>query len=177
VTCHVRPGAEGFVHDKVYAGLKDLAIALVGTPTDPHDLVSRVDSNICLGCHQAILRVSEIATRDLPRPVKDVGLVMSHKKHMDAFGKRGLAEGCTTCHGRIVHDAPIKGYPIVIPRGHVAADTHTYPTGHPDGTKLHAAALHDCFRCHDGKAIYEGRVLSRKCDTCHIPDKVSELLF
>jgi cytochrome c nitrite reductase small subunit len=177
VTCHVRPGIEGFLHDKVYAGLKDSAIHLFGTPPDPHNLQARVDSHVCLDCHHAILRVSEIAVRDLPKPVKDVGLIMSHRAHMTAFEKRGQGEGCTTCHSRVVHDRPIKGYPIVIPRGHVEADNASYPTGHPDGTALHKAATADCFRCHDGKTTYEGRVLSRKCETCHIPEKLSELLF
>jgi cytochrome c nitrite reductase small subunit len=74
VTCHVRPGIEGFLEDKVHAGLKDVAIYVFGTPTEPHNLQSRVDSGICVSCHQAILRVSEIAVRDLPPPVKDVGL-------------------------------------------------------------------------------------------------------
>jgi nitrate/TMAO reductase-like tetraheme cytochrome c subunit len=177
VACHVRPGVEGFLHDKVRAGLKDLAITAFGTPTDPHNLQAHVDSAVCLGCHQAILRVSEVATRDLPPPVKDVGLVMSHRKHMEAFGKRGQGEGCTTCHARVVHDRPIKGYPIVIPRGHVAADSQPWYPAHPEGTKLRAAAMADCFRCHDGKTTYEGKVLSRQCETCHIPEKVQDLLF
>ena len=177
VTCHVRPGVEGFIHDKAYAGLKDVAIYLFGTPTDPHNLQAAVSSEVCIGCHRAILRVSEVAARDLPPPVKDVGLVMGHKKHMEAFAKRGKGEGCTTCHARVVHEQPIKGYPVVIPRGHVAVDEKPYYPDHPEGTKLRAAAMNDCFRCHDGKTEHEGKVLSKKCETCHIPDKISEFLF
>jgi nitrate/TMAO reductase-like tetraheme cytochrome c subunit len=178
VDCHVRPGLKGFLHDKVRAGLKDVAIYVFGTPTPAHDLKGPVATEVCLGCHQAILKVSEIATRDLPPPVKDVGLVMSHRKHMDAFAKRGKGEGCTTCHARVVHDKPIKGYPIVIPRGHVSADDKPYYPEYPEGSRLREAALKDCFRCHDGKSHYEDRVLSRKCDTCHIPEKISKnLLF
>ncbi len=41
VECHVRPGLKGFVEDKVYAGLKDVAITWFGTPTEPHDLQAR----------------------------------------------------------------------------------------------------------------------------------------
>lgn len=177
VTCHVRPGVEGFIHDKAYAGLKDVAIYLFGTPTDAHNLQAAVSSEVCIGCHRAILRVSEVATRDLPPPVKDVGLVMGHKKHMEAFAKRGKGEGCTTCHARVVHEQPIKGYPVVIPRGHVAVDGKPYYPDHPKGTKLRASAMNDCFRCHDGKTEHEGKVLSKKCETCHIPDKISEFLF
>ena len=177
VDCHVRPGVQGFLHDKVRAGLKDVAIYFFGTPTDAHNLQATVASSVCQGCHQAILRVSEIAVRDLPPPVKDVGLVMSHRQHMEAFAKRGQGEGCTACHGRVVHDHPIKGYPIVIPRGHVSADDKPYAPDHPQGTKLYSAALADCFRCHDGKSSYEGKVLSRKCDSCHIPEKIHQSLL
>jgi hypothetical protein len=178
VDCHVRPGVKGFLHDKVRAGLKDVAIYVFDTPTDAYNLQATVHTEVCLGCHQAILRVSEVALRDLPPPVKDVGLIMSHRKHMEAFGKRGQGEGCTTCHARLVHDKPIKGYPIVIPRGHVAADAEPHYPEYPKDSKLWKAALTDCFRCHDGKTMHEGKVVSRKCDTCHIPEKIAgNLLF
>lgn len=177
VACHVRPGVEGFLHDKAWAGTKDVAITFFGTPTDPHNLQATVSSEVCLSCHRNILRVSEVAPRDLPSPVKDVGLIMSHRKHMEAFAKRGQGEGCTTCHARVVHEKPIKGYPIVIPRGHVAVDGKSYVPDHPEGSKLRTAALQDCFRCHDGKTEHEGKVLSKKCETCHLPDKIGGFLF
>ena len=176
VACHVRPGVEGWIHDKAWAGTKDLAIYALGTPTDPANLKARVDSNVCLGCHQHILRTSEVAPRDLPEPVKDVGLIMSHRKHMEAFDARRQGEGCTTCHSGVVHDSPIKGYPIVVPRGHVSADTKPWLPDYPEGSKLRARALDDCFRCHDGKTEHRGKVLDRKCETCHLPDKIKEFL-
>lgn len=177
VDCHVRPSVEGFLNDKVRAGLKDVAIYLLGTPTDAHNLEAKVHSEVCISCHHAILRVSEVAVRDLPPPVKEVGLIMSHRKHMEAFAKRGLGEGCTTCHSRVVHEKPIKGYPIVIPRGHVSEDDKPYYPDHPEGSKLRNAAMADCFRCHDGKTEYEGKVLSNRCETCHLPDKIGNFLF
>ncbi|HEX3204190.1 MAG TPA: cytochrome c3 family protein [Nitrospiraceae bacterium] len=177
VACHVRPGLEGWLHDKAWSGTKDLAIYLFGTPTDAHNLEAKVDSDVCMNCHQAVLRVSEVAPRDLPPPVKDVGLVMSHRRHMEAFGKQGRGEGCTTCHSRIVHGTPIKGYPIIIPRGHVSEDSRPYEPAHPEGTKLRASELADCFRCHDGKTQYEGKVLSNRCETCHLPEKLDTFLF
>jgi hypothetical protein len=177
VACHVRPGFQNWLHDKAWNGSKDLAIYLFYTPTDPHNLVAKVDSGVCISCHHAILRVSEVAPRDLPPPVKDVGLIMSHRAHMDAFVKRGQEEGCTTCHSRVVHEKPIKGYPIVIPRGHVSEDSEPHYPDHPEGTKLRAAAMADCFRCHDGKTQYEGKVLSKRCETCHLPDKLDKFLF
>jgi len=176
VTCHVRPGVEGWMHDKVWAGTKDVAIYFFGTPTDPHNLKAKIDSEVCLTCHRHILRVSEVAPRDLPAPVKDVGLVMSHRKHMEAFGVRGQGEGCTTCHAGVVHDQPIKGYPIVIPRGHVSADSKPWHPDHPEGSYLRTRALNDCFRCHDGKAEHQGKRLERKCETCHLPEKIKEFL-
>jgi nitrate/TMAO reductase-like tetraheme cytochrome c subunit len=177
VECHVRPGVYGFLHDKVRAGLKDVAIYLFGTPTDAHNLGSTVHSEVCISCHHAILRVSEVAPRDLPPPLKEIGLVMSHKKHMEAFAKRGQGEGCTTCHSRIVHGKPIKGYPIVIPRGHVSEDDKPWDPDHPEGTLLRRKAMADCFRCHDGKAEHQGKVLSKRCETCHLPDKIEKFLF
>lgn len=177
VACHVRPGLGGFFRDKVVAGLKDVAITVFGTPTEYHELQARVYSEVCLSCHRAILRVSEVAERDLPKPVKEVGLIMSHRKHIEAFDKRGQGEGCTTCHGRIVHDRSIKGYPIVIPRGHVSVDPKPHVPDYPEDSHLYKAALADCFRCHDGKSTYEGKVLSKKCEVCHIPERISEFLF
>ena len=177
VACHVRPGIEGWLHDKAYNGMKDSLTYLFGTPTDAHNLKARVDSSVCLGCHRNILRVSEVAPRDLPSPVRDVGLVMSHRAHMEAFSARGAGEGCTTCHSGVVHDRPIKGYPIVIPRGHVSADSAPWYPDHPEGSSLRTRALSDCFRCHDGKTEYQGKVLSRKCETCHIPEKISDALL
>jgi nitrate/TMAO reductase-like tetraheme cytochrome c subunit len=176
VTCHVRPGIAGWLHDKAWSGTKDLAITLLGTPPESHNLQAKVDSEVCLSCHRNILRVSEIAVRDLPPPVKDVGLIMSHRKHMEAFGKRGQGEGCTTCHAAVVHEQPIKGYPIVIPRGHVSADNKPWLPDHPEGTLLHKRALADCFRCHDNKTQYDGKVVSRKCETCHLSDRLKDFL-
>src|SRR5512146_1460334 len=167
VACHVRPGLEGWIRATAWAGTKDVAVYLVGTPTDAHNLRGAVDSNVCLSCHRNILRVSEVAPRVLASPVNEVGLVMSHRKHM---------EGCTTCHSGVVHDQPIKGYPVVIPRGHVSADSKPWHPDHPEGSYLRTRALNDCFRCHDGKAEYQGKVLERKCEICHLPDKIKEFL-
>ena len=177
VACHVRPGLEGWLHDKVGAGVRDAAVYWFGTPTASHNLTAKVESEVCLNCHRHILRVSEVAPRDLPSPVKEVGLVMDHRRHMDAFPIRGQAEGCTTCHAGVVHDEPIKGYPIVIPRGHVSADTKPWNPTYPEGSALRTRALNDCFRCHDGKAEHRGKVLDRKCETCHLPEKISGALL
>jgi len=176
VACHVRPGVEGWIHDKVWAGTRDVFIYTFGTPTDAHNLKASISSDVCLGCHRNILRVSEVAPRDLPPPVQDVGLVMSHRKHMEAFRLQGQGEGCTTCHSGIVHERPIKGYPIVVPRGHVSADSKPWLPDHPEGSYLRERALKDCFRCHDGKTEHAGKLPDRKCETCHLPDKLKSFL-
>jgi hypothetical protein len=152
-------------------------IYLVGTPTEAHNLQATVDSKTCLSCHQHILRVSEVAPRDLPAPVKEVGLVMGHRQHMTAFNIRGQGEGCMTCHAGVVHDQPIKGYPMVIPRGHVTADSKPWLPAHPEGSHLYVRALRDCFHCHDGKTQHQGKSLDRKCETCHLPEKISGTLL
>ena len=177
VDCHVRPGISGFIHDKVYAGLKDVAITFFGTPTEPHNLQSHVYSSVCLGCHRAILRVNELPARDLPLPVKEVGLIMDHREHMEAFEKRGKGEGCTTCHSRVVHGTPIKGYPIVMPRGHVKLDDQPHPPDFPPDSMLWESAMADCMRCHDGKQTHEDEVISNQCETCHLADKIGGFLF
>ena len=177
VDCHVRPGIQGFFEDKVLAGLEDVAITFFGTPTESHNLQSHVSSAVCLSCHRAVLRVSEVSTRDLPQRVKDVGLIMSHRTHMEAFETRGQGEGCTTCHARVVHGTPIKGYDIVIPRGHVGLDDQRYEPQYPKDSKLWKASMADCVRCHDNKTTHEGRVVSKKCETCHLPDKIGDFLF
>ncbi|MDR4482570.1 MAG: NapC/NirT family cytochrome c [Nitrospirales bacterium] len=177
VDCHVRPGISGFIQDKVIAGIEDVAITFLGTPTEPHNLESHVSSSVCIGCHRAILRVTEVSVRDLPTPVKDVGLIMNHREHMEAFEKRGQGEGCTTCHGRVVHGAPIKGYPIVIPRGHVKLDDQPHEPDHPQDSVLWKANMADCLRCHDGDQRFEGEELSNRCETCHLADKLGGFLF
>jgi nitrate/TMAO reductase-like tetraheme cytochrome c subunit len=177
VDCHVRPGLHGFIEDKIVAGLRDVAITVFGTPTEPHNLKSHVSSDVCMSCHRAILRVSEKSPRDLPQPVKDVGLIMSHRKHMEAFTKRGQGEGCTTCHSRVVHGKPVKGYPIVIPRGHITVDLKPHNPDYPEGSVLWESALADCMRCHDGTSTHAGKVLSKQCETCHLPDKIGDFLF
>ncbi|MCA9472368.1 MAG: NapC/NirT family cytochrome c [Nitrospirales bacterium] len=177
VACHVRPGIQGFLEDKVLAGLEDVAITFFGTPTEYHNLQSHVASDVCLSCHRAVLRISEVSSRDLPRRVKDVGLIMSHRMHMEAFEARNQGEGCTTCHARVVHGTPIKGYDIVIPRGHAGLDDQRYEPQYPKDSKLWEASMADCVRCHDNRTTHEGRVVSKKCETCHLPDKIGDFLF
>lgn len=177
VDCHVRPGIHGFIRDKVFAGIKDVIITFLGTPTEPFDLRAQVDSQVCLRCHRAILRVSEVSQRDLPSPVNDIGLIMSHRKHMEAFSGRGKGEGCTTCHARVVHGKPVKGYPIVIPRGHVKLDMKPHYPEYPEGSVLWNSALSDCMRCHNSQETYQGKALSKDCDVCHLPEKIGDFLF
>ncbi len=178
VACHVRPTLEGFIQDKAIKGTHDVWVTFFGTPKKPEDLKATVYSEVCLSCHRNMLRISEIAERDLPGPLKKAGLIMAHRKHMEAFQKRGKGEGCTTCHATVVHAKPYKGYKIVIPRGHIRMDEiPKMEQASIEAAMVKAHREADCFRCHDGKTEYEGKVLNRKCLTCHIDEKLKEFLF
>ena len=177
VACHVRPTFAGFMEDKVIKGLHDVWVTFVGTPKKPEDLKATMHSEVCLSCHQNMLRISELATRDLPGPLKKAGLIMEHRKHMEAFSKRGKGEGCTTCHATVVHSRPYKDYPIVVPRGHIKLDELQKAEREAlEASMVKAHRSADCFRCHDGKQEYERKILSRKCETCHT-QALSETLF
>src|SRR5438128_2086888 len=136
-TCHtIKPSYDGWV-------------TVFGTPKKPEDLKATVYSEVCLSCHRNMLRISEIAERDLPGPLKKAGLIMAHRKHMEAFQKRGKGEGCTTCHATVVHAKPYKGYKIVIPRGHIRLDE--IPKAEQASIETSMVTAHreaDCFRCH-----------------------------
>lgn len=177
VACHVRPTFEGFMEDKVIKGMHDVWVTFVGRPKRPEDLKATVHSEVCLSCHRNMLRISELATRDLSGPLKKAGLIMEHRKHMEAFNKRGKGEGCTTCHATVVHSQPYKGYSSVVPRGHIKLDELPKAEREAlDASMVKAHRTADCFRCHDGKQEYEGKILSRKCETCHT-QALSETLF
>ena len=177
VACHVRPTFEGFMEDKVIKGMHDVWVTFVGRPKRPEDLKATVHSEVCLSCHRNMLRISELATRDLSGPLKKAGLIMEHRKHMEAFNKRGKGEGCTTCHATVVHSQPYKGYSIVVPRGHIKLDELPKAEREAlDASMVKAHRTTDCFRCHDGKQEYKGKILSRKCETCHT-QALSETLF
>ena len=122
VACHVRPGIEGWLRDKAWAGTKDVAIYLYGAPTDPRNLQAKVDSAACLSYHRNILRMSEVAPRDLPPPVNDVGLVISHLNISKRLRSAAKGRAVRRTISGVVHERPIKGYPIVMPRGHLSAD-------------------------------------------------------
>jgi hypothetical protein len=59
----------------------------------------------------------------------------------------------------------------------VEADSKSHEPRHPKESVLYRKAMADCFRCHDGKTEHKGTVLSRKCEICHLPEKVQDLLF
>jgi len=155
VDCHIEPGIAGFMEAKLIRGGNDLIVQILNPP-DPATIKSQVSSMVCIRCHMEIMRISEIAKRDLPERINKVGLVMEHKRHIEAFKDqqfRQEGDGCTICHSRIVHGARFKGYPIVIP------------------------SEKQCFRCHDGKRSYNGKILSKKCSTCHTQEGLSDFLF
>ncbi len=48
---------------------------------------------------------------------------------------------------------------------------------HPEGSYIRTKVLTDCFRCHDGKTEHERKIVSRKCETCHLHEKISNALL
>lgn len=155
VDCHIEPGIGNFIEAKLIRGGNDL-ISQIFYPPDPTKIKSDVSSRICIKCHREIMRISEIPKRDLPDRLNKVGLIMEHKKHLEALKDQQFKQegkGCTVCHARIVHGAGFKGYPIIVP------------------------TEKDCFRCHDGKRSYKGRIISKKCPTCHTQAGLSDFLF
>ncbi len=177
VACHVRPTVTGFIEDKIVKGTHDVWVTITGQAKKWEDLHAKVHSQVCLDCHHNMLRISEIVSRDLPQALKKPGIIMEHRKHMEAFEKRGKGEGCTTCHSTVVHSKPYKGYGIVVPRGHIKMDE--LPKADQaaiESSMVKAYRGDDCFRCHDGKTEYQGKVLSRKCITCHT-EGISDILF
>lgn len=155
VDCHIEPGIGNFIEAKIIRGGNDLISEVFYSP-DPAEIKTDVSSKVCIRCHREIMRISEIAKRDLPERLNRVGLIMEHKKHLEAFKDqqfRQQGEGCTVCHSRIVHGFRFKGYPIIVP------------------------AEKECFRCHDGKKTYKEKILSKKCPTCHTQEGLSGFLF
>ena len=73
-------------------GTKDVAIYLFGTPTDPHNLKRRSKRRV-FKLPSDVFEPLKWRLGICPLPVKDVGLVMSHRKHMEAFGVRGKVKG------------------------------------------------------------------------------------
>lgn len=153
--CHIEPGKVNFIKTKLIRMGNDL-ISQIFYPPDPQEIRSHVSSMACIRCHMEIMRISEIARRDLPDRLNRVGLIIEHKRHLEAFKNqqfRQERDGCTVCHSKVVHGSKFKGYPVIIPREE------------------------DCFRCHDEKRSYKGKILSRKCPTCHTQEGLSEFLF
>jgi len=102
---------------------------------------------------------------------------MSHRKHIEAFAKRGQGEGCTTDHfwGRAwtadqrlsdchAARAPFGWQQTVVSR----------PSG---GLVLADKGSHGLLPMPRRKAEHEGKVVSRTCETCHLPEKISKALL
>ena len=117
-------GVEGWIHDKAWAGTKDLAIYLFGTPTDAHNLTSQ-------GGLQRLSQLSSAYSAHIGSGAEGSSRAIEGRRSHHEPSKAHGGVWATRIKGRVVlpaiqgvvHDRPIKGYPIVIPRGHVSADT------------------------------------------------------
>ncbi len=63
-------------------------------------LATKTTDQNCLRCHAAIGRFNYVAREQLPEKLKDIGLVIDHKRHME------LRDSCRACHG---HGKKIRG--------------------------------------------------------------------
>ncbi|MGD9727944.1 MAG: cytochrome C, partial [Nitrospiraceae bacterium] len=57
-----------------------------------------------------------------------------------------------------------------------SADSKSWAPEYPEGSVLRTRAMADCFRCHDNKTEHKEVTLSRKCETCHLPEKLKDFL-
>lgn len=156
VDCHIEPGLAGFLEAKLVLGPRDIYSEIVRRPSPA--AISTLDLKFrdeqCERCHRGVLNINEKAPDDLPEPVKNVGLKYAHQKHKTASVQ------CIDCHTDAVHGTPQK-----------------YPTMFPSEKQ--------CLSCH-GKYWKDGRLvpasndakkLSKRCRTCHIPDRIREFIW
>jgi nitrate/TMAO reductase-like tetraheme cytochrome c subunit len=153
VDCHIEPGISGFLHAKLILGPRDIFHEIVYRPTP--EKISAINLKFrdsqCEKCHHGLLAINEKPPDDLPAPVKNVGLKYAHKKHKEA---KVL---CVDCHLDAVHGTPRK-----------------YATMFPPEKQ--------CLTCHgkrwrDGRLDPSGELISKRCSTCHIPDKIRKFIW
>ena len=146
--CHIDPGVKG-AFDAQISGLNNLMIAITkGTNIQPHEDPIPVSTDNCIGCHAAILYVTEIGWEDLPEnSLKGQGLKIGHRVHVEKY-----TVNCVECHRGVVHRDP--------------AEIGKYEANWPFMHK-------DCSPCHTGEYSerFQVEVTSledkSKCTVCH----------
>ncbi len=136
--CHVNPGMKAAVGAKAH-GLRNVWIAATRGVTLPeHDIPLPINSDRCLGCHRAILRLNEVGYLDLPdNSLKSDGLTVGHRIHVEKHGV-----DCVWCHRGTVHRDP----EIV-------------------GKYAYNMPFHeDCRACHNGEYLEKYDITLPDCD-------------
>jgi hypothetical protein len=191
--CHMQGGAAGTLYSK-YEGVLHM-LAYFTPQIDPRKPESsgvfyrtRIPSENCQYCHKASIVRKEVYAQDLPKTIKNIGLVMDHRKHVIARD-----DTCAKCHERYKDQGKgeaDKGvnYAEV---NHLACDSchssaaHSYRGGRAapltEGEYLLARAQawkrleqnprwmvafptkETCKRCHNGKIHYKTRIFLSDC--------------
>jgi len=153
VECHTNPGFKGYLEAKI-AGLRQASIYFTNSPEPPGTEVfhAEVGNEHCIECHNAINQINGVAKKDLPDRLKEIGLVIGHRAHIEARVK------CATCHKADAHD---------FGEDKLEGKSQTYKLS--DIKDLDECPKEDeviCFNCHNG-TFYNGKKPSQDCSTCH----------
>lgn len=146
--CHIDPGLSGKLEAQIN-GIRNLFVTIIrGVNIQPHEKPLPISTENCVGCHAAILHLTELGYDDLPdNSLKGQGLRINHRIHVEKYSIE-----CVECHRGIVHRDPEK--------------IGKYRTNWPFMTM-------DCGPCHDGKFSerFQVEVTSledkKKCTVCH----------
>lgn len=146
--CHIEPGISGALEAQ-FNGLQNLFVAVFkGTDIQPHEDPLPISTQNCLGCHGAIMYITELGFEDLPdSKLLDQSLKISHRTHLEKY-----KIDCVECHRGVVHNNP--------------EEKGKYKTNWPFMKK-------DCAACHNGEfsdrfqVDVSGVEDKTKCIVCH----------
>lgn len=134
---HGKKGVDCFachVDKSLFSNLTDKMVGLATFSFGKIHLGAFVKDENCLRCHQAVSRFNYVAKEALPEKLKDIGMTIGHKRHIDLrdscrtchaaktlpqnqafkFIQQKDPMGCAACHNRIAHARPTK-YDITYP--------------------------------------------------------------
>ncbi len=128
---HGEKGVDCFschVDGNILTNIKNKIIGLASFSFSKTHLATYAKDENCLKCHEAIGHFNYVAKEALPEKLKDIGLTINHKRHIElrdsclaCHAKRKLPMnpvfkfiqakdpmGCAACHNNIAHAVPSK---------------------------------------------------------------------
>ncbi|MDD5674084.1 MAG: cytochrome c3 family protein [Chitinivibrionales bacterium] len=159
-SCHTDPN--------ILANLGKKLTGMVTLSFKKTHLATRTTDENCLRCHAAIGRFNVVAKEALPDKLKDIGLVIDHKRHLE------LRDSCRACHGHgnFPHDPVFKKINARDPMGCAACHAdiaHATPGKYP----INYPSEEQCGFCHgkDRKCPSLKKISDVKdkgrCTECH----------